>query len=164
MHLTWSRENSWGKSERFLEKLMNNFTDSVYPSNHRRSTSKTARANAIVSRFFEGIWFHTQRKDWANSTSIWFPKEIVTAIMALSKRKNLLKNLNSQFDIKSTKAIVYSPDGDTDFFKFVTGVLQRDKLAPYLLIDCEDYVHWISVDLINENSFTLKKTRNRQKR
>ena len=26
---------------------------------------------------------------------------------------------------KNTKAMVLSPDGDTDFFDFVTGVLQR---------------------------------------
>ena len=30
------------------------------------------------------------------------------------------------------------PDGDTDFFDIVAGVLQVDKLAPYLFIICLD--------------------------
>ena len=43
------------------------------------------------------------------------PKETVTAIMML---------------YKSAKINVRSPDGDTDFFNIVAGVLQGDALAP----------------------------------
>ena len=61
---------------------------------------------------------------------------------------------------KNTKAIVCSPNSDTNFFDIgVTGVLQRDTLAPYLFITCLDYVLQMSIDL--KNSFTLKKTRSR---
>ena len=59
---------------------------------------------------------------------------------------------------KNTKAIVRSP-GDNNFFDIVTRVLQLDTLAPYLFIICQDYVHQTSIDLINENSFTLEKGR-----
>ena len=47
------------------------------------------------------------------------PKETVSAIMMLSR---------------NTKEKVSSPDGDTDYFDIVAGVLQGDTLAPYLFI------------------------------
>ena len=58
---------------------------------------------------------------------------------------------------KSTKVKVRLPDGDTDFFDIVAGVLQEETLAPYLFIIYQDYVLRTSIDLIKENSFTLKK-------
>ena len=42
------------------------------------------------------------------------------------------------------------------------GLVNMDILAPYLFILCQDYVLWISIDLLKENGFTLKKARNRQ--
>ena len=33
---------------------------------------------------------------------------------------------------KNTKSLVYSLDGDANFFDRVPGVLQRDKLSPYM--------------------------------
>ena len=59
-------------------------------------------------------------------------------------------------------AIVHSPDGDTDFFDIVTGILQVDILAPYMFIICLVYIIRTSIDLIKENGFTLKKARNRR--
>lgn len=41
---------------------------------------------------------------------------------------------------KDTVAQVLTPDGDTDFFKVVAGVLQGDTLAPFLFIVALDYV------------------------
>ena len=48
----------------------------------------------------------------------------------------------------------HSPDGDTDFFDIVSGILQGDTLAPYIFIFYLDYVLRTSIDLIKENSFT----------
>ena len=59
-------------------------------------------------------------------------KETVTAIMLL---------------YKNTKAIVRSPDGDTDFFDIVAGVLQGDTLATYLFVICLDYILKMLIDL-----------------
>ena len=42
----------------------------------------------------------------------------------------------------NTKVKVRSPDGDTEYFDIVAGVLQGDTLAPYLFIICLDYVHY----------------------
>ena len=46
-------------------------------------------------------------------------KKIVKAIMMFNK---------------NTKVKIRSPNGDTDFFGIVSGVLQGDTLAPYLFI------------------------------
>ena len=59
------------------------------------------------------------------------PTEIVLAIMML---------------YKNTTSMVRSPDGDTDFFEILPGVLQGDTLAPFLFIICLDYALRTSLD------------------
>ena len=71
------------------------------------------------------------------------PKETVAAITIL---------------YRNTKVKVRSPDGDTDYFDIVAGVLQRDTLAPYLFIICLK----TSIDKIKENGFELTKKRSRR--
>ena len=63
---------------------------------------------------------------------------------------------------KNTKVKVYLPDGDTDYFDIVAGVLQGDTLAPYLFIICLDYLLRTSIELIKENDFKLPKARSRR--
>ena len=75
------------------------------------------------------------------------PKETVAAIMIL---------------YRNTKVKVHSPDGDTEYFDIVAGVLQGDTLAPYLFIICLDYVLRMSIDKIRENGFKLTKKRSRR--
>ena len=74
-------------------------------------------------------------------------KETVAAIMIL---------------YRNTKVKVRSPDGDTDYFDIVAGVLQGDTLAPYLFIICLDYVLRTSIDKIKENGFEQTKKRSRR--
>ena len=62
----------------------------------------------------------------------------------------------------NTKVKVCSPDGDTDYFNIVVGVLQGDTLTPYLFIICLDYMLRISADNIKENGFNLTKERSRR--
>ena len=57
---------------------------------------------------------------------------------------------------------VRSPDGDTEYFDIVAGVLQGDTLAPYLFIICLDYVLRASIDKIRENGFELTKKRSKR--
>ena len=75
------------------------------------------------------------------------PKETVAAITIL---------------YRNTKVKVRSPDGDTEYFDIVAGVLQGDTLAPYLFIICLDYVLRTSTDKIRENGFELTKKRSRR--
>ena len=63
---------------------------------------------------------------------------------------------------RNTKMRVRSPDGDTEYFDIVAGVLQGDTLAPYLFIIRLDYVLRISIDKIRENGFELTKKRSRR--
>ena len=70
------------------------------------------------------------------------PPEIVDAIQVL---------------YTNTIAQVLSPDGDTDFFEIVAGVLQGDTLAPYLFVIALDYAMRMSVT--PEDGFTLIKAR-----
>ena len=63
------------------------------------------------------------------------PKETVPAIMIL---------------YKNTKVKVRSPDGDTDYFDNVAGVLQGDTQASYLFIICLDYILRTLIDKIKE--------------
>ena len=63
---------------------------------------------------------------------------------------------------RNTKVKVRSPDGDTEYFDIVAGVLQGDTLTPYLFIICLDYVLRTSINKIRENGFELTKKRNRR--
>ena len=63
---------------------------------------------------------------------------------------------------RNSKVKVRSPDGDTEYFDIVAGVLQGDTVAPYLFIVCLDYVLRISIDKIRENGFEQKKKRSRR--
>ena len=58
---------------------------------------------------------------------------------------------------RNTKVKVRLPDGDTEYFNIVAGVL-----APYLFIICLDYVLRTSIDNIRENGFVLTKKRSRR--
>ena len=75
------------------------------------------------------------------------PKETVAAIIML---------------YRNTKEKFRSPDGDTDYFDIITGVLQGDTLTPYLFIISLDYVLRTSIHKIKENGFKLTKERNRR--
>ena len=63
---------------------------------------------------------------------------------------------------RNTKVKVRSPDGNTEYFDIVAGVLQGDTLAPYLFIICLDYVLRTSINKIKDNSFKLTKERSRK--
>ena len=63
---------------------------------------------------------------------------------------------------RNTKVKVHSPDGDTEYFDIVAGVLQGDTLSPYLFIICLDYVLRTLIDKIRENGFELIKKRSRR--
>ena len=75
------------------------------------------------------------------------PKETIAAIRVL---------------YRNTKVKVRSPDGDTEYFDIVAGVLLGDTLAPYLFIICLDYVLRTLIDKIRENGFELTKKRSRR--
>ena len=74
------------------------------------------------------------------------PNEIIKAIMIM---------------YKNTQAFVRSPDGDTEFFDIIAGVLQGDTLASYLFIIVLDYV-LRNLDQNKNLSFALRKQLSRR--
>ena len=61
---------------------------------------------------------------------------------------------------KDMKAMVSSPDSDTLITLTLLLEFCKDiSLAQFLFIFCLDYVLQTSVDLMKENSFTLKKSK-----
>ena len=88
--------------------------------------------------------------------------EQIQLVYGLSKKKNQKKNVAAITILyKNTKVKVRSPDGDTEYFNIVVGVLPGNTLAPYLFIICLDYVLRTSIDKIRENGFELTKKRSR---
>ena len=75
------------------------------------------------------------------------PKETIAAITIL---------------YRNARVKVHSPDGDTEYFDVVAGVLKGDTLTPYLFIICLDYMLRTLIDKIKENSFELIKKRSRR--
>ena len=62
---------------------------------------------------------------------------------------------------KNTKVKVRSPNGDTDYFGIVSGMLLGDTLAPYLFIICLDYVFRMTINIMKDNGFKLAKVKSR---
>ena len=63
---------------------------------------------------------------------------------------------------KNTKVKVCFPDGDTDYFDIVAGVLLGDTLILYLFIICQDFTLGTSINLMKENGFKLPKERSKR--
>ena len=61
-----------GKIRTSSKKSTHNITDSDYSSNHRRNTWKKFQGITFLCKFLPSIWFHTQRKNGTNISSIWF--------------------------------------------------------------------------------------------
>ena len=102
-----------------------------------------------ICRLYQGLRFHSQREDGTNHTSI-----------RPTKKKKTVAAITIFY--RNTKVKVRSPDGDTEYFDIVAGVLQGDTLAPYLFIICLDYVLRTSIDKIRENGFELTKKSSRR--
>ena len=76
------------------------------------------------------------------------PKRIVDAIMLL---------------YSDIKAKIKSPDGDTDYFQILAGVMQGDTLAPYLFVIVLDYAMRQAIEGKEEQlGFTLRKRQSRR--
>ena len=71
---------------------------------------------------------------------------------------NLLNTIMKMYE--NTRAKVISPDGETEFFRILTGVLQGDTLAPYLFVIVLDHVmRQIFAGKEEEFGFTLQRRR-----
>ena len=129
------------KIDNILRKKQNGF------GRNRSTTSQIL----TIRRILEGVWEKNLQGTllFVNFTKVFdsihrgkmeqillaygLPKETVAAITIL---------------YRNTKVKVRSPDGDTEYFDILAGVLQGGTLAPYLFIICLDYVLRTSIDKI----------------
>ena len=148
LHKTQNCEDTSEEPKWLSEKLIHDIPNFNYLFNSSRCTCKNPWCNNIICRFLQGIWLYTQREDGA-ITSCLRPTtpQTVAALFML---------------YKNTEVKNRSPDGDSDYFDIVTGVLKGDTLAPCLFIICQDYVLWMTIDIMKDNSFKLTKERNRR--
>lgn len=69
------------------------------------------------------------------------PSEIIEAIKVL---------------YSNTRSTVLTPDGETESFDILSGILQGDTLAPFLFVIVIDYIMRISVDTMKENGLLYR--------
>ena len=127
--------------------MIHDITNFDYQSNSRRRTYKKLEATILFVDFSKAFDFIHRGKMGQLFHTYGLPKETIADIMTL---------------YKNMKVKVCSPDGDTDYFDIVAGVLQGDALTPYLFIICLDYVFRTSIDIMKENGFMLAKERSRR--
>ena len=85
-------------------------------------------------------------------------REVLFEILALyGIPERIIKAIKALYT--NTKSRGITPDGETDFFDIVAGVLQGDTLAPFLFILVLDYVLRISMDENNTKGLLLKPRR-----
>ena len=145
------------KIDNILRKNQNGF---------RRNRSTTSQI-LTIRRILEGV--RAKKKKNLQETLLFV--DFIKAFDSIHRGKmeqillayGLLKETVAAITIlyRNTKVKVRSPDGDTEYFDIVAGVLKGDTLAPYLFIICLDYVLRNSIDKIRENSFVLKKKRSK---
>ena len=143
------------KIDNILRKNQNGF---------RRNRCTTSQI-LIIRRIFEGV---RAKSLWATILFVDFTKafdsidrgKMEQILLAYGIPKEAVAAITILY--RNTKVKIRSPDGDTDYFDIVAGVLQGDPLVPYLFIIYLDYVLRTSNDKIKENSFELTKKRSRR--
>ena len=140
--------------------------DNIFRKNQngfRRNRSTTSQ-NLNIRRILEGIRAKTLEAtilfvDFTKAFDFIHRGKMEQILLAYGQPKETVAVIMMLYT--NTKVIVRSPDGDTDYFDILAGVLQGDTLAPYLFIICLDYVLGTSIDIIKENSFRLTKEKSR---
>ena len=86
-------------------------------------------------------------------------------MMEILKAYDILHNLLNAIKVmySNTRAKVISPDGETEWFEFVAGVLQGDTLAPFLFAIVLDYTMRKAISgKEHELGFTLERRKSRR--
>ena len=87
-------------------------------------------------------------------------ERMMTILKAYDIPERLLTAINLMYT--GTKARVLSPDGETELFEILAGVLQGDTLAPYLFAIVLDYAMRIALEGREDLGFELQRRRSRR--
>ena len=138
------------KIDNILRKNQNGF---------RRNRSTISQI-LTIHRILEGVWAKNlqatlQFVDFTKAFDSIHRGKMEQILLAYGLQKETVAAITILY--RNTKVKVRSPDGDTEYFDIMAGVLQGDTPAPYLFIICLDNVLRISIDKIRENGFELTK-------
>ena len=86
--------------------------------------------------------------------------KLMEILKAYGVPNETVRAINSLYT--NTTAQVMSPDGDTEFFEILAGVLQGDTLAPYLFIIALDYAMRQATEDEQSLGFTLDRARSKR--
>ena len=86
---------------------------------------------------------------------------MVSILRAYGIPEQLVDAIGKMYE--NTRAKVTSPDGETDLFELLAGVLQGDTLAPYLFVIVLDYALRTTIDGREEElRFHLQRRKSRR--
>ena len=130
----------------------------------RRNRSMTSQI-LTIHRILKGVWAKNLQAtllfvDFTKAFNSIHRGKMEQILLVYGLQKETIAAITILY--RNTEVKVRSPDGDTEYFDIVAGVLQGDTLAPYLFIICLDYVLRTSIDKIKENGFELTKKRSRR--
>ena len=108
----------------------------------RPGRSTTAHILAL-RRLIEGVKSHNKKAiilfvDFRKAFDSIHREMMMKILKAYDIPPNLLRTISKLYE--DTRVRVITPDGETEFFKIIAGVLQGDTLAPYLFAIVLDYV------------------------
>ena len=136
-------------------------SEEIYPRPHKYWPSVGVRAkNLLATILFEGIWTKNLRAtllfvDFTKAFDSIHSGKMKQILLAYGLPKETVAAQTILY--RNTKVKVRSPDGDTECFDIVAGVLQGDTLVPYLIIICLDNVLKTSIDKIREKRLPADK-------
>ena len=134
--------------------------------NGYRPGRSTASHILALCRIIEGVKRHNLKAvllfvDFKRAFDSVHREKMMRILRAYGIPDELVAAISKLYE--DTRAKVISPDGDTEFFKIVAGILQGDTLAPYLFAIVID---WVMRNTINDCSedvgFTIQRRRSRR--
>ena len=134
--------------------------------NGYRPGRSTASHILALRRIIEGVKRHNLKAvllfvDFKRAFDSVHREKMMRILRAYGIPDELVAAISKLYE--DTRAKVISPDGDTEFFKIVAGVLQGDTLAPYLFAIVIDWVMRNTINDCSENvGFTLQRRRSRR--
>ena len=127
-----------------LNRLQKKIDPHLRPNqNGFRPGRNTTTHILALRRLLEGVRSHNRKAivlyvDFRKAFDSINRNKMMKILKAYDVPPNLLQAIILMYE--NTKARIISPDGETDFFAILAGVLQGDTLAPYLFIIVLDYV------------------------
>ena len=127
-----------------LKRIQGKLDPLLRPNQNGFRPGRTTTAHILgLRRLIEGVRSHNRKAiilyvDFKKAFDSIDRGKMFQILKAYGVPPRLLKAIIKMYE--GTKAKVISPDGETDFFQILAGVLQGDTLAPYLFVIVLDYV------------------------